>query len=85
MNLEQLEARLARIEARLEALETIEGRALADTDPPPADYQEIESVFGRFLGQSRDLDDPPIDPVTDGGLSIAEFRAKYADKLEPDP
>lgn len=35
MNQDQLEARLARIDARLDILETIEARAVADTDPPP--------------------------------------------------
>jgi hypothetical protein len=37
VTIDELEARLARIEARLEMLETLEARALSDTEPPPVD------------------------------------------------
>jgi hypothetical protein len=56
VNQDQLEARLARIEARLELLETLEARALSDTEPPPVDDRnEIETVFLGIVGKARDL------------------------------
>jgi hypothetical protein len=55
VTIDELEARLARIEARLEMLETIEARALSDTEPPPPDDREAETVFLGIVGQARDV------------------------------
>lgn len=75
MNLEQLEARLARIEARLEALETIEARALSDTEPPPAAERRAD---GRGRGVVLQEASPRGRSVTSGAVLVALVAALVA-------